>query len=181
LITSAFDPNLFDSYELNPQACQAFFNLFGDYQENTFVHPLVNTNNLSELLEEMPQDLLIWSHFGHGNEIGLQDASGFFRLVDNWLDSFRGKRKSLSLAFLFSCQSAKVAEQLAKSGVRITIGFENKLNMEACIELAKVVIPVTISLNGENHEEIIRAFNQRCNALGGNYLNSCKPCIFYSK
>lgn len=181
LITSAFDPNDFDSYDLNPHTSRTIFDLFGDYQDDTFIHPTVNTNNLSELLEEMPQDLLVWSHFGHGNETGLQNSSRFFQVVDNWLDSFRGKRKSLSLAFFFSCNSAKVAEEFAKSGVKITIGFEKKLTMEACVELAKVVIPTTLNLNGENQEEIIKAFNQRCSALGTNYLNGCKPRIFYSK
>lgn len=181
LITSAFHPNDFDSYDLNPHTSRILFDLLGDYQENTFVQPIVNTKNLSAILEEMPQDLLIWLHFGHGNKTGLQDASKFFPSIDDWLECFRGKRKSLSLAFFFSCESANIAEEFAKAGVKITIGFEEKLTMEACVELAKVVIPITLNLTGENPEEIAKAFDQRCRSLGLNYLSSCKPRIFYSK
>lgn len=180
LVTSAFDPNDFDSYDLNPHASKILFDIFDGYRESTFVHPIINTNNLSTLLGRMPQALLVWTHFGHGNETGLQDSARFFRSAEAWLDSFRGKRKSLSLAFFFSCRSARIAEQFARSGVKITVGFENRVSMEAVFDLAKVIIPITLELKGENQEEILTTFKQRCSALGSDYLNSCEPRIFYS-
>ena len=179
LISSAFDPNNLGVYKklLTSQASRSLFELFNGTEKNKFVLPIVTTDNLSEYLEEMPQNLLVWVHFGHGKTTGLQSSDGFFYLTDEWLKSFRDKGKSLRLAFFFSCESKNVAEKFAASGVKIAVGFEEKVEMEDCMKLAKIIVP--LALSEETEEQIIEAFTVRSESLGEEYIKKCKPCIFF--
>ena len=179
LISSAFDPKNFGLYKklLTPQASRSLFDLFSRTENNKFVLPIVTVDNLGEHLEEMPQDLLVWVHFGHGKTTGLQSSDGFFYSTDEWLKSFRGKGKSLRLAFFFSCESGNVAKKFAASGVTMAVGFEEKVEMEDCMKLAKIIVP--LALSEETDEQIIAAFKTRAESLGEEYIKKCKPCIFF--
>jgi hypothetical protein len=176
LITSAFDQNNSLNELLNPQASKAFFELFGTGNLNKFVLPTLTIHNLGGHLKEMPTDLGVWTHFGHGRPTGLQGFDGMYHNTEEWLEGFYQMQKSLRLAFFFSCNSINIAKKFVKAGVRLAVGFDSKVLMDDCMDLAKIVIPQ--ALNGDGDERIVIAFNQRCATLGNTYKLRCRPRIY---
>lgn len=181
LTTSSFDPSDFHPYNylLNSQTSQAIHNLFGKQIYPLYVLPSATLKNLDEYLSSIPQDLLIWTHFGHGNEKGLQEFGGLYQATNEWLRSFKGKRKWIGLSFFFSCNSRDVAKKFVKAGVKTAIGFNSKVSMQFCLSLAEVVIPAAITTNADQRE-ILTAFRQKCENMES-LTKKYKPQIFLSE
>lgn len=105
------------------------------------VHPNITCEILPDLIGA--KEFTAWLHISHGKRgFGLKEAlSRTYASADRWQRCFDACRGRLELAMLSACESAQIAEELAKRGIGVAIGFENDVYVKAARIVSERVIP----------------------------------------
>jgi hypothetical protein len=163
LVTSAFHPLQ------HPQHClEATRNIGALFRVLPFnievqVHPCITCEKLPHLLMTGP--FAAWIHFSGDHAPGLYEVeTKQYASPERWLTCFNNYPGGLQMVLLSARESAPVARLFAASGVRVAIGFVNKVTAFAAERLVEVVVPA--ALQGRDLQSaILDAFDKVCRYL----------------
>lgn len=153
------------------------------------VHPCISCEILPDIIES--KEFVAWLHISHGKRgFGLKEAlSPGFASADRWKHCFDAYQGSLRLVMLSACESAEIAEELAKRGIGVAIGFENDVYVKAARIVSEKVIPAAFE-RGNYQRNILDGFELACLELSSRsflddegrtrYYIDCSPKAFSS-